>query len=97
MLWYYYVVEGNWKRFFYVFNIRCNIYRFLNLFYFVCCSLFKLWLVKCRLSRKEVEDYDRLILVIDDMILVFWKKFYELLRRYDLENWWRFMKWFWLD
>lgn len=94
LLWYYYVAEGNWKRLPYAFNIRRNIYRPLNSFHFACCSPPKPWSAKCRPSRKEAEDYDRPILVTDDMILVFWKKFYELLRRYDLENWWRSTKWF---
>lgn len=92
LLWYYYVAEGNWKRLPYAFNIRRNIYRPLNSFHFACCSPPKPWSAKCRPSRKEAEDYDRPILVTDDMILVFWKKFYELLRRYDLENWWRSTK-----
>ena len=94
LLWEYYVDVGNWKTIPYAFNIRRIIYRPLNSFHFACCRPLKPWSAECRPSRKEAGDYDRPVLIIDDMLLVFWKRFYELLGRYNLENWWRSTKLF---
>ncbi|KAJ7362067.1 hypothetical protein OS493_013156 [Desmophyllum pertusum] len=89
LLWHYYANPGNWKALPYAFNIRRIIYRPLNSFHFACCRPPKPWSAKCRPSRKEASDFDRPILVVDDMVLIFWKNFYELLKKYNLEDWWR--------
>ncbi len=90
----YYADAGNWKALPYAFNIRRIIYRPLNSFHFACCRPSKPWSTKCRPSRKEASEYDRPILIPDDMILIFWKNLYELLEKYNLENWWRSTKLF---
>ncbi|XP_078347238.1 glycogenin-1-like [Oculina patagonica] len=88
---------GNWKVLPFSFNIRLIIYRPLNSFHFAGGPRYhppKPWSAKCRPSRKEARDYDRPILVADDMIYIFWKNLYELLERYNLEDWWRSTKLF---
>ena len=90
----YYADAGNWKVLPYAYNIRRIIYRPLSSFHFACCRPPKPWTAKCRPSRKEAHDYDRPVLVPDDMILVFWKNLYGLLVKYSLEDWWRSTKLF---
>ena len=92
LLWHYYADSGNWKALSFSFNIRHIIYRPLNSFHFAGAQNYhppKPWSAKCRPSRKEAHDYDRPILVLDDMVLIFWKNLYELLVKYNLEDWWR--------
>jgi len=48
----------------------------------------------CRPSRTEVGDFKGPILTVDDMVLVYWKNFYDLLKKYKLERWWRSTKFF---
>ncbi|XP_078347773.1 glycogenin-1-like [Oculina patagonica] len=97
LLWHYYADADNWKALPYAFNIRRIIYRPLNSFHFACCRPPKPWSAKCRPSRKEARGFDGPILIPDDMVLIFWKNFYELLRKYNLDSWWRSTKFFKLD
>ena len=94
LLWHYYADAGNWKALPYAFNIRRIIYRPLNSFHFACCRPPKPWSAECRPSIKEASDFDGPILIPDDMVLVFWKNLYELLRKYKLNKWWRSTKFF---
>ena len=92
LLWHYYADADNWKALPFSFNIRLIIYRPLNSFHFAGGPRYhpsKPWSAKCRPSRKEALEYDRPILVLDDMVLIFWKNLYELLVKYNLEDWWR--------
>ena len=97
LLWHYYADSGNWKALSFSFNVRLLIYRPLNSYHFAVAPHYhppKPWSAKCRPSRKEARDYDRPVLVPDDMVLVFWKNLYELLVKYSLEDWWRSTKLF---
>ncbi|KAJ7387784.1 hypothetical protein OS493_001128 [Desmophyllum pertusum] len=97
LLWHYYALAGNWKALSFSFNIRLIIYRPLNSFHFAGGPRYhppKPWSAKCRPSRKEASDFNRPILVVDDMVIVFWKNLYELLKKYELEDWWRSSKLF---
>ena len=94
LLWHHYADAGKWKALPYAFNIRRIIYRPLNSFHFACCKPAKPWSARCRPSRKEASDFNRPILVVDDMAIIFWKNFYELLKKYTLEDWWRSTKLF---
>ncbi|XP_078347922.1 glycogenin-1-like [Oculina patagonica] len=97
LLWHYYADAGNWKALPFSFNIRHIVYRPLNSFHFAGSTYYhppKPWSAKCRPSRKEARDYDRPILVADDMMYIFWKILYELLKKYNLEDWWRSTKLF---
>ena len=97
LLWHYYADSGNWKALPFSFNVRLIIYRPLNSFHFAVAPHYhppKPWSSRCRPSRKEAHDYDRPILVPDDMVLIFWKNLYELLVKYNLEDWWRSTKLF---
>ncbi|KAJ7362064.1 hypothetical protein OS493_013153 [Desmophyllum pertusum] len=97
LLWHYYAAAGKWKALPFSFNIRLIIYRPLNSYHFAGGPRYhppKPWSAKCRPSRIEASDFDRPILVVDDMVLIFWKNFYELLQKYNLEDWWRSTKLF---
>ena len=94
LLWHYYADAGNWKVIPYAYNIRRIIYRPLSSYHFACCRPPKPWTAKCRPSRKEAHDYDRPILIPDDMVYIFWKNLYELLVKYNLDEWWRSTKLF---
>ncbi|KAJ7362063.1 hypothetical protein OS493_013152 [Desmophyllum pertusum] len=97
LLWHYYAAAGKWKALPFSFNIRLIIYRPLNSYHFAGGPRYhppKPWSAKCRPSRMEASDFDRPILVVDDMVLIFWKNFYELLLKYNLEDWWRSTKLF---
>ena len=97
LLWHYYADSGNWKALSFSFNVRLLIYRPLNSYHFAVAPHYhppKPWSAKCRPSRKEAHDYDGPILVPEDMVLIFWKNLYELLVKYNLENWWRSTKLF---
>ena len=94
LLWHYYADAGNWKALPYAFNIRRIIFRPLNSFHFACCRPPKPWSAECRPSIKEASDFDGPILIPNDMVLVFWKNLYELLRKYNLNKWWRSTKFF---
>ena len=98
LLWHYYADAGNWKALPYAFNIRLIVYRPFNSFHFAGGKGGyhppKPWSAQCRPSRKEAGHYDRPILDIEDVELVFWKNFYQILKRYNLEDWWRSTKLF---
>ena len=44
---------------------------------------------ECRPSRKEARAFAGPVITVDDVALVFWKNFYEVLQKYELEDWWR--------
>ena len=94
LLWHYYADAGNWKALPYAYNIRRIIFRPLNSFHFACCRPPKPWSAECRPSRREARDFDGPILIPDDMVLIFWKNYYEVLKKHDLEDWWRSTKFF---
>ncbi|XP_020611073.1 glycogenin-1-like [Orbicella faveolata] len=94
LLWHYYADVGNWKALPYAYNIRRIIFRPLNSFHFACCRPPKPWSAECRPSRSEASDFDGPILVPDDMVLTFWKNYYEVLKKHNLEDWWRSTKFF---
>ena len=90
----YYTDVGSWKALPFAYNIRRFVFRPMNSFHFICCRPPKPWSAECRPSRKEASAFQGPILATDDMVLVFWKKLYELLKKYKLENWWRSTKFF---
>ena len=90
----YYTDVGSWKALPFAYNIRRFVFRPMNSFHFICCRPPKPWSAECRPSRKEASGFQGPILATDDMVLVFWKKLYELLKKYKLENWWRSTKFF---
>ena len=81
--------DSGWKELPYAYNIRRIIFRPMMSFHYACCRPPKPWTSECRPSRKEASKFDGPIITVDDMALVFWKNFYELLAHYDLEDWWR--------
>jgi len=94
LLWHYYADAGNWKALPFTYNIRRIVFRPLKSFHFACCQPPKPWSAKCRPSRKEASDFKGPILTVDDIVLVFWKNFYELVKKHNLEDWWRSTKFF---
>ena len=89
LLYMYFMDAGNWKALPYAYNIRRIIFRPMKSFHFACCQPPKPWSAACRPSREEARDFNGPILTVDDMGLVFWKNFYELLQKYKLEDWWK--------
>ena len=71
-----------------------SINRPMKSFHFACCRPAKPWSAECRPSRKEAADFDGPILLLEDMVILFWKNFYDLLKKYELEAWWRSTKFF---
>ena len=94
LLWHHYADAGKWKALPYAYNIRRIIFRPLNTFHFACCRPPKPWSAACRPSRKETKDFKGPIVTVDHMSLIFWKNFYELLDKYNLDEWWRSTKFF---
>ena len=94
LLWHYYADTGNWKALPYTYNVRRIVFRPMKSFHFACCRPPKPWTAECRPSRKEAINFNGPIVVVDDMVLVFWKNFYEILKKYKLEEWWRSTKFF---
>ena len=94
LLWHYYADAGNWKALPYAYNIRRIIFRPLNSFHYACCKPPKPWSAACRPSRIEAKDFKGPIEIVDHMSLIFWKNFYELLEKYNLDKWWRSTKFF---
>ena len=90
----FYTDIANWKALPYAYNIRRFAFRPMKSFHFACCRPPKPWSAECRPSRKEAADFDGPILLLEDMVILFWKNFYELLRKYRLEAWWRSTKFF---
>ena len=90
----FYADISNWKTLPYAYNIRRFLFRPMKSFHFACCRPPKPWSAECRPSRKEAADFDGPILLLDDMAILFWKNFYELLKKYKLEAWWRSTKFF---
>ena len=90
----YYTDAGNWKTLPYAYNIRRIVFRPMNSFHFACCRPPKPWSAECRPSRKEASGFQGPILTTDDVALVFWKNFYELLKKYKLDKWWSSTKFF---
>ena len=80
--------DSGWKELPYAYNIRRIIFRPMMSFHYACCRPPKPWTSECRPSRKEASKFDGPIITVDDMTLLFWKNFYELIQQYNLENWW---------
>ena len=94
LLWHYYAADGNWRALPYTYNIRRIVFRPMKSFHFACCQPPKPWSARCRPSRKEAGDFKGPIVVVDDMVFIFWKNFYNILKKYRLEDWWRSTKFF---
>ena len=98
LLWHYYADAGKWRALPYAFNIRLITYRPFNSYHFAGGKGGyhppKPWSADCRPSRKEAAEYDRPIFDITDVEIIFWKNFYQLLQRYNLEDWWKSTKLF---
>ena len=88
----FYTDIANWKALPYAYNIRR--FRPMRSFHFACCRPPRPWSADCRPSRKEAADFDGPILLLEDMVILFWKNFYVLLKKYRLEAWWRSTKFF---
>lgn len=85
----YFVDAGNWKVLPYAYNVRISLYRPMKTFHFACCRPPKPWSAQCRPGRKEAKDFRGPVTSVDQMGLLFWKNFYELLVKYDLTQWWK--------
>ncbi|XP_015751116.1 PREDICTED: glycogenin-1-like [Acropora digitifera] len=85
----YFVDAGNWKVLPYAYNVRISLYRPMKTFHFACCRPPKPWSAQCRPSRKEAKDFRGPVTSVDQMGLLFWKNFYELLVKYELGQWWK--------
>jgi len=89
----YFVDAGNWKALPYAYNVRRHVFRPMKAFHFAYGSRPpKPWSAECRPSRREARVFNGPILTLDDVVLVFWKNFYDLLTKYKLEAWWRSTK-----
>lgn len=85
----YFVDAGNWKVLPFAYNVRISLYRPMKTFHFACCRPPKPWSAQCRPGRKEAKDFRGPVTSVDQMGLLFWKNFYELLVKYKLEEWWK--------
>ena len=81
--------HNGWKEIPYAYNIRRICFRPLKSFHYGCCHPPKPWMEECRPSRKEARAIAGPVITVDDAALVFWKNFYEVLQKYELEDWWR--------
>ena len=81
--------DSGWKELSYAYNIRRIVFRPLKSFHYAGSRPRKPWMEECRPSRKEARAFAGPIMTVDDTALVFWKNFYEVLLKCDLENWWR--------
>ena len=81
--------HNGWKEIPYAYNIRRIFFRPLKSFHYGCCHPPKPWMEECRPSRKEARAFAGPVITVDDVALVFWKNFYEVLQKYELEDWWR--------
>ena len=84
----------DWKFLPYSYNVRRFMYRPLNAFHFVGEGPSKPWISKCRPSRKEASEFQGPTLDVPEMAVIFWKKFYQLLKIYSLESWYQSTKFF---
>ena len=95
LLFRYFVDAGNWKALPYAYHVRRQVFRPMKAFHFAYGSRPpKPWSAECRPSRREARVFNGPILTLDDVVLVFWKNFYYLLKKYKLEDWWRATKFF---
>ena len=94
LLYMYFLETGKWKTLPYAYNVRRIVFRPMKAFHFSCCRPPKPWSAECRPSRREVGDFKGPVLTLDDTVLVYWKAFYDLLKKYKLERWWRSTKFF---
>lgn len=94
LLWHHYADAGKWKALPYTYNIRRIVFRPMKSFHFACCVPPKPWLADCRPSRKAVTDFNGPIVTVDDVVILFWRNFYNLLEKNKLDDWWRSTKFF---
>lgn len=85
-------VGTDWKFLPYSYNVRRFMFRPLSAFHFVGSS--KPWISKCRPSRKEASQFQGPTLNVEEMAVIFWKRFYKLLSTYSLETWYQSTKFF---
>ncbi|KAK3737061.1 hypothetical protein QZH41_003698 [Actinostola sp. cb2023] len=94
LLNYYYAFNGRWKPLPFAYNVRRIIHYPMKAFHFVCCPPHKPWRGKCRPSRAEARSFDQGITNLRQVSLVYWQKFYDALKTYDIDEWWRSTKYF---
>lgn len=88
LLWHHYTDSKRWIPLPYMYNVRKMLYRPMKAFHF-SWPVPKPWDCACRPSRSEAKAFNRPLLNIQDISLLFWKKMYQALERYDLDRWWQ--------
>ena len=88
LLWHYYTDTKRWLPLPYAYNVRKIVSHPMKAFHF-SWPVPKPWDCPCRPSRKEAKAFDRPLLTLQDVSILFWKQMYEALRRYGLDEWWR--------
>lgn len=89
LLWHFYADSGRWTPLPYAYNVRREIYHPMKVYHFACCLTPKAWRVLKPPQRKEADEFEGPFKDPWDLVIIWWKYFYEALEFYQLENWWK--------
>lgn len=87
LLWHYYADNNLWTPLPYAYNVRRYLYHPLKIYHFACCLTKKPWAVKNRPTRDEVRRFRGPFKEPWDMVILWWKYFFEALDKYHLHDW----------
>lgn len=87
LLWHYYADKGNWVPLPYAYNVRRHLYHPMKVYHFACCLTKKPWLVVDKPTRDTAFGFEGPFAKPEDMIVLWWKYFYQALDAHSLNTW----------
>ena len=92
LLWHYYADRDRWTPFPYAYNVRRHIYHPMKVYHFACCLTPKPWKVSQVPTREETLKFEGPIKKPWDMVIVWWRYFYQALDEFHLHSWYESVK-----
>ena len=87
LLWHYYADQGRWTSLPYAYNVRRYLYHPMKVYHYACCLTKKPWQVEEKPSREQCLAFKGPLVEPEDVIVLWWKYFYEALDEYSLHGW----------
>ncbi|XP_066922720.1 glycogenin-1-like [Clytia hemisphaerica] len=92
LLWHYYADHDMWNELPYAYNVRRYLYHPLKIYHFACCLTKKPWQVKNKPTRQDVAKFKGPFKEPWDMVILWWRYFYQALDEYKLNEWYNDVK-----
>ena len=89
LLWHYYADNGRWTPIPYAYNVRRQMYHPMKLYHFACCLTPKPWRLSNPPDRAAALRFKGPLIQPMDVVITWWKYFYQAIDLYDLKQWWQ--------